>query len=111
LEKAQDDAERAGGRIAVMIMDLDRFKEVNDTLGHHYGDVLLQQIGPRLHRVLRDDDVMARLGGDEFGIVLPSLPDERVAVRIAERLIEELEQPLSVEGLALDVSGSIGIAL
>jgi diguanylate cyclase len=54
---------------------------------------------------------MARLGGDEFGIVLPSLPDERVAVRIAERLIEELEQPLSVEGLALDVSGSIGIAL
>jgi diguanylate cyclase (GGDEF)-like protein len=111
LEKAKDEAERTGGRIAVMIMDLDRFKEVNDTLGHHYGDVLLQQIGPRLHRVLRDDDVMARLGGDEFGIVLPSLPDERVAVRIAERLIEELEQPLSVEGLALDVSGSIGIAL
>ncbi len=111
LEAAISDASARGGKIAVMIMDLDRFKEVNDTLGHHYGDVLLQQIGPRLHEVLRDDDLLARLGGDEFGVVLPHLPDDQIAVRIAERLIEELEKPLSVEGLALDVSASIGIAL
>src|SRR5207247_2221851 len=76
-----------------------------------FGDLLLQEIGPRLSRVLRDNDLMARLGGDEFGIVLPELPSEDVAMRIADRLIEELEIPVSVEGLALDVSGSVGIAL
>lgn len=100
-----------GHRVAVMIMDLDRFKEINDTLGHHFGDRLLQQIGPRLAHVLRDGDLMARLGGDEFGVVLPDLPDEAAAVRVAERLLEELERPLTVEGLALDVTGSIGIAI
>jgi diguanylate cyclase (GGDEF)-like protein len=105
------DAMGPGQRLAVMIMDLDHFKEINDTLGHHFGDMLLQQIGPRLSGVLRENDLMARLGGDEFGIVLPELPDDGVSIRVAERLIEELEQPLSVEGLALDVSGSIGIAI
>ncbi len=100
-----------GHRVAVMIMDLDRFKEINDTLGHHFGDRLLQQIGPRLAHVLRDRDLMARLGGDEFGVVLPDLPDEAAAVRVAQRLLEELERPLTVEGLALDVTGSIGIAI
>lgn len=101
----------SGQRMAVMLMDLDRFKEINDTLGHHFGDHLLQQIGPRLSHVLREGDLMARLGGDEFGIVLPNLPDDAAAVRVAERLLEELERPLTVEGLALDVTGSIGIAL
>jgi diguanylate cyclase (GGDEF)-like protein len=100
-----------GQRLAVMIMDLDRFKEINDTLGHHVGDELLKEVGPRLSDSLRDGDVMARLGGDEFGIVLPNLPTPFVAVHVAERLMEELEQPLVVEGLALDVSGSIGIAI
>jgi diguanylate cyclase (GGDEF)-like protein len=104
-------AEADGGMFGIIIMDLDRFKEVNDTLGHHYGDMLLQEIGPRLSRVLRDEDLMARLGGDEFGIVLPDLPDPEVAIRVAQRLLEELEKPLSVEGLLLDVSASVGIAL
>ena len=113
LRHLRDAIERAGPghRVAVMIMDLDRFKEINDTLGHHFGDRLLQQIGPRLAHVLRDGDLMARLGGDEFGVVLADLPDEAAAVRIAERLLEELERPLTVEGLALDVTGSIGIAI
>ncbi len=105
------DARGAEERLAVMIMDLDHFKEVNDTLGHHFGDQLLKEIGPRLSGVLREGDLMARLGGDEFGVLLPDLPDDRVAVGIAERLMEELERPLSVEGLALDVSGSVGIAI
>ncbi len=109
-EAIRECAERQSS-VAVMLMDLDHFKEVNDTLGHHFGDQLLKEIGPRLSTVLRDNDVMARLGGDEFGVLLPDIPDERVAVRIAERLLEELESPITVEGLALGVSGSIGIAI
>jgi diguanylate cyclase (GGDEF)-like protein len=101
----------AGGLVGVMLIDLDHFKEINDTLGHHFGDVLLQQIGPRLASTLRADDMLARLGGDEFGLVLPDLEDETSAIRVAERILSELERPLAVESLQLDVSGSIGIAL
>ncbi len=111
LSDAIDEARKHEGHLAVMLMDLDHFKEINDTLGHHFGDQLLTQIGPRLSSVLRDVDTMARLGGDEFGLLLPDLPGEEAALRIAGRLLEELEQPISVEGLALDVSGSLGIAL
>ncbi|MEX0651056.1 MAG: diguanylate cyclase, partial [Actinomycetota bacterium] len=111
LTDAIEAARERGGRIAVMLMDLDHFKEVNDTLGHHFGDQLLKEIGPRLSTVLRDDDMMARLGGDEFGVLLPELPDDEVAFSIAERLLEELGVPVSVEGLALDVAGSLGIAI
>jgi len=110
LADAIDAARERHGRIAVILMDLDHFKEVNDTLGHHFGDELLKQIGPRLATVLRDEDMMARLGGDEFGILLPDLPEDQVAFSIAERLLEEMQTPVSVEGLALDVSGSLGIA-
>jgi diguanylate cyclase (GGDEF)-like protein len=106
-----DSARASKGRMAVILIDLDHFKEINDTLGHHFGDMLLQEVGPRLSSVLRDNDLMARLGGDEFGIILPDLPSEEVALRIADRLIEELEQPVSVGGLALDIAGSIGISL
>jgi len=109
-EAIRESAERQTS-IAVMLMDLDHFKEVNDTLGHHFGDQLLKEIGPRLSTVLRENDLMARLGGDEFGVLLPDIPDQAVAVRVAERLLEELENPITVEGLALGVSGSIGIAL
>ncbi|MDP9331259.1 MAG: EAL domain-containing protein [Actinomycetota bacterium] len=111
LGEAIYEAKERSGSVAVMLMDLDHFKEINDTLGHHFGDQLLKEIGPRLSTVLRDNDLMARLGGDEFGVLLPDIPDQRVAVRIAERLMEELEHPITVEGLALDVSGSVGIAI
>ena len=111
LVEAIAEGRRTGETLAVMLIDLDHFKEINDTLGHHFGDLLLQEIGPRLSSVLRENDLMARLGGDEFGIVLPELPSDDVAMRIADRLLEELETPVSVEGLALDVSGSVGIAL
>ncbi len=97
--------------VAVMLMDLDHFKEINDTLGHHFGDLLLKEIGPRLSTVLREEDVLARLGGDEFGILLPNVPDAETATGIAERILNELEKPLSVESLQLDVSASIGIAI
>jgi diguanylate cyclase (GGDEF)-like protein len=100
-----------GERLAVMIMDLDHFKEINDTLGHHFGDELLKEIGPRLSTALRENDVIARLGGDEFGVLLPDVGDDATAIHVAERLLAKLEEPLSVEGLALDVAGSIGIAV
>src|SRR5262245_1190051 len=93
LREAIEEAQQDGSSLAVMIMDLDHFKEINDTLGHHYGDLLLQEIGPRLSGVLRPGDLMARLGGDEFGVVLPELTDDHVAIRIAERLMEEMEHP------------------
>ena len=111
LGEAIEEARGTGDRVAVMLIDLDHFKEINDTLGHHFGDLLLQEIGPRLSRVLRDEDLMARLGGDEFGIVLPDLPSDEVALQVASRLLEELQIPMSVEGLALDVFGSVGIAI
>lgn len=111
LAQAIDQRRTAGGSLGVILIDLDHFKEVNDTLGHHFGDELLKEIGPRLSRVLRDGDLMARLGGDEFGIVLPNLSDPTIATSVAGRLLEELEDPVTVEGLALDISGSVGLAL
>jgi diguanylate cyclase (GGDEF)-like protein len=93
-----------------MLMDLDHFKEINDTLGHHFGDMLLKEVGPRLASVLREGDLMARLGGDEFGILLPDVPSPDVELSIVHRLLAALEEPVAVEGLALGVSGSIGIA-
>jgi diguanylate cyclase (GGDEF)-like protein len=113
-QKLRDTIEHPGdpsSLVAVMLIDLDHFKEINDTLGHHFGDLLLQQIGPRLASTLRTEDMLARLGGDEFGLVLPDLEDESTAIRIAERILAELERPIAVDTLQLDVSGSIGIAL
>jgi diguanylate cyclase (GGDEF)-like protein len=96
--------------VALLIMDLDRFKEVNDTFGHHIGDLLLQQLGRRLASVLRASDSIARLGGDEFAVLLPTatLHDAR---HIAERLLELLDQPFDLSGLQLEIEASIGIAL
>ncbi len=104
--------EAAAGRwrVAVLIMDLDHFKEINDGLGHHHGDLLLREIGPRVAGALREGDTIARLGGDEFGMLLPDIGGMQAAVEVARRVLRALEHPFVVEGLALDVSGSIGIA-
>ncbi|MFL5782170.1 MAG: putative bifunctional diguanylate cyclase/phosphodiesterase [Thermoleophilaceae bacterium] len=95
----------------VMLMDLDRFKDVNDTLGHHNGDLLLQRIGSRLHSVLRDTETVARLGGDEFAILLPEVPDRQSVVPVVRRVLKVLEEPVVVGGLALQCEGSIGLAI
>ena len=97
--------------VAVMIIDLDRFKEINDTLGHHIGDILLQQIGPRLEAVLRRDDTIARLGGDEFAVLLHDVADQAAAMEVADRMLEALEQPFTLSDVVLDIDASIGIAL
>lgn len=97
--------------LAVMLLDLDRFKEINDTLGHHHGDLLLQQIGPRLTRLLRDTDTVARLGGDEFAVLMIEVPDPTAVVHVADKIRRELQKPFAVQGLSLHVDASIGIAL
>jgi diguanylate cyclase (GGDEF)-like protein len=104
-------ARREGGRAALMILDLDRFKEVNDTLGHHNGDLLLKEIGARLRQVLRESDSVARLGGDEFGLLLPTISEASAAVDVAEKVRATLREPLTLEGVRLDLGASVGIAL
>jgi diguanylate cyclase (GGDEF)-like protein len=99
------------GRIAVMIMDLDGFKQVNDTLGHHRGDALLQQIAARLPAAAPPGALVARLGGDEFAIVVPDVANPKDVVEIGHRLLRILAEPLPLDGLMLEVNASIGVAL
>jgi diguanylate cyclase (GGDEF)-like protein/PAS domain S-box-containing protein len=97
--------------LALLMMDLDRFKEVNDTFGHHAGDDVLRQVATRLRTELRESDTIARLGGDEFAIILPGVADEAAAMLTAGRLLQALLQPLTVEGEQLEIRASIGIVL
>ena len=110
IDQAIKDAKRSGNLIIVMIMDLDRFKEINDTLGHHCGDELLQQVAPRLKNAVRESDTVARLGGDEFAVVLPNAGLEQ-SVKIAEKISHSIDEPFIVEGHNLNVGISIGIAI
>jgi diguanylate cyclase (GGDEF)-like protein/PAS domain S-box-containing protein len=111
LERAIAAACEKRSMLALMLMDLDRFKEVNDTFGHHFGDALLKQVGFRLQNQMRDGDIVARLGGDEFAIVLPRTSDATSTALTARRILNALEQPFVVEGQVLEVGASIGIAL
>jgi diguanylate cyclase (GGDEF)-like protein len=103
-------ARLAGGSLALLLIDLDHFKELNDTLGHAAGDRLLADIGPRLRGHLRDADTLARLGGDEFGLILEDA-DEAAATAVADALREALRAPFAMDGIQLRVAASIGIAL
>lgn len=102
-------AEAGGAPLTLLVADLDGFKELNDTLGHQAGDVLLQQIGPRILDGLRAKDTLARLGGDEFGVLLPGC-DSDAAVAIVERIRAILDKPFTIHGLNLHVEASIGVA-
>jgi diguanylate cyclase (GGDEF)-like protein len=105
-------AKEEGGEVfAVMLMDLDRFKEINDTLGHHYGDVLLRDLGPRLVSSVGPGGLVARLGGDEFGILLePDVTALPAVEQEVSRLTAVVGEPFSVDELSLEVGASIGIA-
>jgi diguanylate cyclase (GGDEF)-like protein len=111
VEQALHGARRRPGEVAVMFLDLDRFKEVNDTLGHESGDVLLREVGQRLAHSLRAGDTVARLGGDEFGVLASGVEDADGALLIARKLRRAVEWPFSLRGLTLEVEASIGIAL
>ena len=105
-----ESARRSGSTAAVMVMDLDHFKEINDTLGHYHGDRLLQLVGERLSSVLRAEDTVARMGGDEFAVLLPSVADAGAAMEVADKLLGELRQSFEIDGLTLEVGASVGIA-
>jgi len=104
-------ARAAGGRFAVMLMDLDRFKEINDTLGHLYGDVLLRELGPRLAAAIGDGGLVARLGGDEFSVLLAQDTDDPAVLDVVlTRLLKCVSLPFSVDELSLEVGASVGVA-
>ena len=111
IERAISQAERDGTRLAIVMLDLDRFKEVNDSLGHRAGDELLEEFGVRLQGALRASDTAARLGGDEFGLLLPQSPENDGLLATIERVRAALEQPILVQELPLSVEASIGIAI
>jgi len=99
-----------GGEMALLLIDLDGFKELNDTLGHHAGDEVLRQIGPRLKELLRGEDTLARLGGDEFAVILQP-GDEASASTAGLRLRAALERPFAVGGIRVHIDASVGISL
>lgn len=111
LEKAIDVARRSSSTVALLLMDLDRFKEVNDTFGHHFGDALLKQVAVRLRNQFRSEDTVSRLGGDEFAIVMPDPADTTSIATTAQRLLTALQQPFVIEAHLLEVGASIGIAV
>jgi diguanylate cyclase (GGDEF)-like protein len=102
--------ERNGEPFWVFVLDLDRFKAINDTFGHATGDAVLQVVAKRIRAVVRDIDVVARLGGDEFAILVQAGPDPAFCATIARRLLEVLREPYSVSGLMIHMGASIGIA-
>jgi diguanylate cyclase (GGDEF)-like protein len=103
-------AERQGGQVAMLLMDLDRFKEINDTLGHHAGDQLLVLVAERLKGTVRASDTVARLGGDEFAVLVEGATQDS-AVETADRLTTALRETFQIGGVSLDIEASIGIAL
>ena len=109
--EALTEAGRTGAKCGFLLLDLDRFKEVNDTHGHPLGDGLLQVIAYRLARSVRPGDVVARLGGDEFAVLLPAVRTITVAAEVAARLRAALAEPVRLEGMSFEIEASVGIAL
>ena len=111
LASAIDGVARDDTLAAVLAIDLDHFKDINDTLGHHVGDGLIRAVAQRLARALRGEDLVARLGGDEFAVITTDVPDLATLERVAERLIESLRAPYAIMGHTLVIGASVGIAL
>ena len=104
-------AKRERSRMALMFIDLDRFKPINDTLGHHIGDLMLKEVAKRMLECLRESDSAARIGGDEFVVLLPLIETESDAVAVAEKIRNTLEQSFELAGRSLNISSSIGVAV
>jgi diguanylate cyclase (GGDEF)-like protein len=110
-DRALESAERSGVGTAVLIVDLDHFKEINDTLGHYVGDQLLRQVADRLRTAMRAGDTVSRLGGDEFGVLACDLGGWVDAEMVAQRLVATLTRPFTIDGVRLDVQASVGISI
>lgn len=111
LRQMMKNSDREGEQVAVMMIDLDRFKEVNDTLGHDFGDLLLQDAAKRLSSCVRETDTVARLGGDEFLVILGNIGDPSALERIARNILQQLTEPFLLRDNRAFVSASIGITL
>jgi diguanylate cyclase (GGDEF)-like protein len=111
LEQALARAARSGDAVALLFVDLDRFKAVNDTVGHAGGDQFLQEVAWRIAGRVRESDTVARLGGDEFALILEGLRDARDAAKVARDLLTRLSEPVALDGYEIPVSASIGIAV
>jgi diguanylate cyclase (GGDEF)-like protein/PAS domain S-box-containing protein len=111
LGEALSKATISGSPVGILFLDLDHFKLINDSLGHHAGDALLRAVAPRLRSHLRPGDIVARFGGDEFGILIDRLADEGEALAIADRVADAFTQPFSLDGVDHFVSASIGVAV
>jgi len=111
MEQAMAHAVRDRGKVAVLFLDLDSFKTINDSLGHAAGDQLLQQVAAALRECIRETDTVSRQGGDEFLIMLPALPDAEAVMPVVEKLMERFRLPFEVEGEPMNTSVSIGIAI
>ncbi|OHB42018.1 MAG: hypothetical protein A2Y11_03210 [Planctomycetes bacterium GWC2_39_26] len=111
LSLALSHAQRRGEMVAVLFLDLDRFKDVNDTLGHSIGDQLLKIVAGRVADSLRKEDTVTRLGGDEFTLLLPGMTQTEDAARIAQKILEAVKKPLMLGGHELNITASIGIAI
>ncbi|MDA1089818.1 MAG: EAL domain-containing protein [Proteobacteria bacterium] len=111
LEQAIDRADKTSGKFAVLFIDLDHFKNINDALGHVAGDMVLQSVGERLQKCLRDGDTVAHLSGDEFPIILNGIEGRAEAEKIATEILKTLAEPFTVEGKEIYTTGSIGIVL
>ena len=110
LSQAVRTAKRAAAPLAVLLFDMDRFKAINDTLGHPVGDQALREVGLRVRNALRDSDIVARLGGDEFGVLLATGGAVHSPKVVAHKILKALEAPLVIDGQSMDITASIGIA-
>ncbi len=110
LDRALSRARRAGTCVALMFLDLDHFKQVNDRLGHQVGDDLIRRVAERVAACLRGEDLVARLGGDEFAVVIDAIPAATVAGQVAEKILAALEEPFSIAGNEIVARSSIGLA-
>ena len=104
-------ADRNRKKVALMMLDLDKFKEINDTHGHHIGDLVLQAVAERLTGILRKEDTVARFGGDEFVLVLPEQKDVQTVLKVARKIINAFRNAAVIEGHALIITSSIGISI